>query len=195
MIHSIKIENLKALSEGDRFFEITIDMLAIAGYDGYFKRLNQAWEIVLGWSSEELMATPYFDFVHPEDREPTINEAKRISDLGEDCLRFENRYRCKDGSYKWLSWSSRPFPDESRIYAIARDITFQKETQNALAQARAEVQELAGLLPLCAWCKKIRDDQGYWGHLEEYLKVQTGAQFTHGICPDCKSKILSNGAG
>lgn len=190
MRSSVEVNRLLALNEGERFFELSLDMLAIVGYDGYFKRLNPAWETSLGWTRAELMAVPYLDFVHPADRDLTTLEAQRISEKEHPCLQFENRYRCKDGSYRWLYWSSNPFPSEQVRFAVAKDITLRKEAEIALVKALAEVQELSGLLPICAWCKKVRDDRGYWGKIEEFVMGRTKAQFTHSICPDCRTRIL-----
>src|SRR6266550_6953446 len=89
----------------DRFFDLSIDMLCIAHFSGYFKRLNPAWEKALGFSREELMSKRMFDFVHPEDRERTLAQ-NRVVRAGGQALGFENRYLCKDGSYKWLLWNS-----------------------------------------------------------------------------------------
>src|SRR5205807_7270457 len=91
----------------DRFFTVSLDLLCIAGFDGRFRRLNPAWERTLGYSLEELQSRPFIDFVHPEDRERTLAEMHRLAQGG-DTVRFENRYHCKDGSYRWLSWTARP---------------------------------------------------------------------------------------
>src|SRR5260370_1501147 len=121
----------QAREELDRYFILSIDMLCIAGADGYFKRLNPAWQKILGHSKQELIARPYLDFVHPDDRQRTIQEAEKLG-RGVDTVSFENRYRCKDGSYKWLSWSATPFAEQGLIYALARDITQLKQTERAL---------------------------------------------------------------
>jgi PAS domain S-box-containing protein len=104
------------------FLDLSIDMLCIAGLDGYFKHLNPAWEKTLGYSREELLSHPYVDFVHPEDRDATIAEAKNLA-AGQDTFIFENRYRCKDGSYKWLRWTGAVRAEKGVIYASARDIS------------------------------------------------------------------------
>src|ERR1700692_974206 len=86
--------------ELERLFTLSLDLLCIAGFDGHFKRLNPAWDRTLGFTLEELLAKPYLDFVHEDDRAATITEARRLA-TGDDTVSFENRYRCKDGSYKW----------------------------------------------------------------------------------------------
>jgi PAS domain S-box-containing protein len=122
-----------ALQEGENFFRLSLDMLCIAGADGYFKRLNPSWERILGFVPEELYAQPYIDFVHPDDREATIAIAQQLHER--TVINFENRYRCKDGSYKWLTWASILWGDNQTIYAVARDITEYKRSQEALRQS------------------------------------------------------------
>ena len=118
------------------FFEMSLDMLCIAGFDGYFKLLNPAWEKNLGYSREELTREPYLHFVHPEDRERTTAEAAKLT-TGVDTVSFENRYRCKDGSYKWLLWVSTTDFHTQLLYAAARDITDRKNAEEELQQAAA----------------------------------------------------------
>ncbi|MBD2180207.1 PAS domain S-box protein [Planktothrix sp. FACHB-1355] len=117
--------------ERDRYFNLSLDMICTAGFDGYLKQLNPAWEKSVGFSSEELLAKPYIEFVHPEDRQATIREAEKIA-LGINILSFENRWLCKDGSYKWFLWQAVPFPEQQKMYAVARDITERKQTEEAL---------------------------------------------------------------
>jgi PAS domain S-box-containing protein len=133
-----------AEAERDRFFQLTRDMLCIAGFDGYFKRLNPAWEKTLGYTGEELMARPFLELVHPDDRERTAAEAARLA-RGEETVEFENRYRCKDGSYRWLLWSSRPHARNQSIFASARDITGRKRIEQMHLQFRALFESLPGL--------------------------------------------------
>lgn len=125
--------------ELDRYFTLSIEMLCIAGADGYFKRLNPAWEKVLGYSTEELMAKPFLEFIHPADRQATIQESEKLG-RGVDTISFENRYRCKDGSYRWLMWSATAFAEKQLIYAVARDITELKQTQKELTKAKEEAE-------------------------------------------------------
>ncbi|MEQ1840840.1 MAG: ATP-binding protein [Verrucomicrobiales bacterium] len=121
------------------FFEMSLDMLCIAGFDGFFKLLNPAWEKYLGYSREELTAEPYLHFVHPEDRERTAAEAAKLT-TGADTVSFENRYRCKDGSYKWLLWVSTADFATQLLYAAARDITDRRHAEEELKTVAAELK-------------------------------------------------------
>jgi PAS domain S-box-containing protein len=121
-------ERARAEAERDRFFDMSVEMLCIAGFDGWFKQLNAAWEKVLGWTTEELMARPFTEFVHPDDRGSTSTERRRLSS-GEMTLDFENRYLTKEGTYRWLSWRSVAVEERGLIYAVARDIQEQKRIE------------------------------------------------------------------
>ena len=180
----------------DRFFALSLDMLCIAHFSGYFKMLNPAWETTLGFSREELQSTPMFEFVHPEDRERTLDQNRRVRS-GEQALGFENRYRCKDGSYKWLLWKATADLDHEVIYSVARDITERKQAEQErerllreLQAALAEVKELRKILPICMYCKSIRDDENYWQTVETYISHHTNTRFTHSICPTCYKNVV-----
>ncbi|BAY74664.1 two-component sensor histidine kinase [Nostoc linckia NIES-25] len=124
-----------------RFFSLSIDLLCIASFDGYFMYLNPVWTKTLGWSAQQLRAKPFIEFVHPEDRESTILVAQNITQ-SIDAIYFENRYLCQDGSYKWLSWNATSFIEEKLIYAIARDITANKENEIARQRVIRELEAL-----------------------------------------------------
>jgi PAS domain S-box-containing protein len=115
-------ERRRAEDKMAKFFRLSEDMMCIADAHGIFRQMSPAFEQVLGYRLDEMLGKPYIDFVHPEDRERTVAESRRIFEK-QGATIFENRYRCKDGSYKWLQW--RPFReiDEGMIYAIARDVT------------------------------------------------------------------------
>ncbi len=138
-------ERKRAEEELESFFRLSLDMLAVADFEGRFKRLNPVWERVLGWSREQLMARPYLDFVHPEDREATAAEAAGLS-RGLETLSFTNRYRCADGSYRWLLWNSTPDPERRRIYAAARDVTEKRGAEEEIEKLNRELKQRVGEL-------------------------------------------------
>ena len=117
--------------EIDKFFALALDMFCIAGLDGYFKRINPAFTRVLGHSEEDLLSRPWVEFIHPDDRTETVAERDRLEE-GALTLAFENRYICKDGTYKVLSWTAYPDPKSGLIFAVARDITEMRKLQDEL---------------------------------------------------------------
>jgi PAS domain S-box-containing protein len=123
----------------DRFFTVSLDLLCIAGLDGYFKRVNPAWERTLGYTTEEMTESPFLAFVHPDDRANTIAEYEKLA-AGADTISFENRYRAKDGSYKWMLWNAKPFPEDQLIFAAARDITERKQAEERMQQLKEEAE-------------------------------------------------------
>jgi PAS domain S-box-containing protein len=130
-----------AEEDRDRFFTISLDMLCIAGFDGYFKRLNPAWERTLGFTTDELLAEPFLTFVHPDDRDRTAAEAASLA-AGNDTIRFENRHLCKDGSYRWLLWTATPEPGRGLIYAAARDVTESRKAQEELQRLYRQMERV-----------------------------------------------------
>ena len=137
----IYVERKWAGEDLDRFFELSLDMFCVATFDGYFMRVNPAWQTVLGFSEEEMRASPFMDFVHPDDRAATI-EAMSTLTTGAKVIHFENRYRAKDGTYKRLEWNSAPFIHQGLIYAVARDVTDRRAAQEALQQNAERLSQL-----------------------------------------------------
>ena len=127
------MERKRAEEDLERFFTLSLDLLCLAGFDGYFKRLNPAWERVLGYTVEELLSRPYLDFVHPRDRNVTTTQAGKLG-IGSNVLTFENRYMAKDGTYRWLQWNAVSLPDQQMIYGAARDITERKQAKETIAR-------------------------------------------------------------
>ena len=119
---SLRESSSQADGDVNRLFSHSLDLLCIAGLDGYFKRVNPAWTRVLGWSEDELMSRPVADFVHPDDRERTLVARQNLA-AGQPLRALENRYLCKDGSYRWLSWQSTVEPGKATVFGVARDIT------------------------------------------------------------------------
>jgi PAS domain S-box-containing protein len=139
------------LEKSNRIFNHSIDMLCIAGFDGYFKTLNPSWERVLGWSTQELLSKPWVEFTHPDDVEKTKNVKAVQLDNGDQVYHFENRYICKDGSVKWLSWNSFPYPAEGIMFGVARDITEQKKIEQELLDRERRLQQIFDILPIGLW--------------------------------------------
>lgn len=132
----------QAEQERDRLFNYALDLYVIAGFDGYFKQVNPAWQRTLGWQAAELLARPYLEFVHPDDREATLNAAGELVE-GKTVYSFDNRYLCKDGTYKWLSWVSYPLLEENLIFAVARDISERKQAEQLMRSKNEELRNFA----------------------------------------------------
>jgi PAS domain S-box-containing protein len=133
----------QADAELAHFFEQSFDLHCVAGMDGYFTRLNPAWVSALGWTLEELRARPFVAFVHADDREATLTETAKLSEAA-DTIHFENRYACRDGSYRWLEWNARPVVDRNEIYATARDITDRKRLERETLEILDREKERLG---------------------------------------------------
>jgi PAS domain S-box-containing protein len=129
-----------AEQQRDRFFELSLDLLCIASLDGYFRRINPAFMATLGYTIEELLARPFLEFVHPDDRAATEAAVAGLA-KGERVVSLENRYRCKDGSWVWLSWNSQSFPEEQLIFATARDVTASHQASTELEQLNADLEK------------------------------------------------------
>jgi PAS domain S-box-containing protein len=134
----------QARDERDRFFELSSDLLCVIRPDGLFERLSPAWEGALGWSRAEVMSRPYMDLVHPDDRAETLAAHEEALTGGVTC--FDNRYRCRDGSYRSIQWRSSFDKVTGLVYAMARDVTEKKRIDDRRLHARKmeAVGRLAG---------------------------------------------------
>ncbi|PIQ08393.1 MAG: hypothetical protein COW71_12110 [Ignavibacteriales bacterium CG18_big_fil_WC_8_21_14_2_50_31_20] len=171
IVHEItkrkKAEN--ELKTAARVFEHSIDMICVAGFDGYFKVLNPSWERTLGWPTKELLSKPWVSFVHPDDRKITEN-IKSVIINGQTIFQFENRYICKDGSAKWLSWNTFPYKDEEIMYGVARDVTENKEQREKLRTlSRAVEQSPVSII--------ITDPEGFIKYANPKTTEVTGYEF------------------
>lgn len=145
----------QAQLERDRFFSMSVDLLCIGDFDGNFKRLNPAWEKVLGFSPAELMAQSAYDFVHPDDRSRSQQVFQQLQ-AGSEQITVENRYRCKDGTYRWLLWNATACPEQNIIYAIAHDITARKAIEADLQQHSQRITTILESITN-AFCALSRD--------------------------------------
>ena len=121
--------------ERDRLFNLSLDMLCIAGMDGSFRRVNPAFGRVLGYSAEDITGRPLLDYVHPEDLAATVDVLRQLA-AGQPAS-FEGRWRAADGRYRWLLWAINPVPEEKLLYAVAHDITDRREDEEKLKSAFA----------------------------------------------------------
>lgn len=124
-----------------RWFEMSNDLLVEASLDGYFTRLSGEWEECLGWTREELMSRPIREFIHPDDLAPTMAISRSLDERPGKITNHENRYRAKDGSWRWLLWNTRS--DQHRKYAVARDITDRKRLEEEREQLLGQVEAMA----------------------------------------------------
>jgi PAS domain S-box-containing protein len=180
-----------------RFFDVSLDMLCVVNFDGYFVRLGAAWESTLGYTRKELQSKPLFEFVHPDDRERTRAQ-NLVVRQGGTARGFENRYLHKDGSYRWLMWSAAGDHEAKLIYSAARDVTERKRADEErerlveeLQSALAEVRALQEILPICSYCHRVRDDANFWHNVEVYVADHIGTKFSHGICPSCYPRVAA----
>jgi PAS domain S-box-containing protein len=137
----------RAERQADRVFELSQDLLCVAGFDGYFKRVNPAFERLLGYPTETLLSRPTRDFIHPDDR-PARDEGHARLETAEDVSRFELRQLCSDGSVRRVEWSARPVPEEGLIYAVGRDVTDSRRAADEQAALRRVATLVAkGVMP------------------------------------------------
>lgn len=147
-LKQVEAQLQEAKEELEHFFTVALDLLCIADVDGYFRRLNLAWENTLGYTLADLEGQQFLDFVHPDDREATL---AAIASLNEQVVvsAFVNRYRCKDGSYRYIEWYSRPYG--KLIYAAARDITERKQTELHLRKIATHLSTAQRIGKLGSW--------------------------------------------
>ncbi len=147
----VDITDLKIAEERfEKFFTLVSDIFCIADIDGHFRLINPAATQILGYSQAELLEKPFLEFIHPDDKDKTIQVIQEKLERGDTVINFLNRYICKDGSVKWLEWMSHPVPDQGVTYAVGRDCTARlqaekdlKEALTNLERSNAELQQFA----------------------------------------------------
>ena len=145
--------------ELDSFFNVSLDLLCIATTNGYFLRLNPAWESTLGYSRDELKAQRFFDFVHSDEVEATRKATVALASQ-QKVVGFTNRYRRKDGEYRWLEW--RAAPAGNLIYAAARDVTERRSAENTLRRRERELKDAQRLAQVGSWEWDISSNTTHW---------------------------------
>jgi rsbT co-antagonist protein RsbR len=135
--------------ERERFFAVAFDLLSTADFEGRFRHLNPRWQSVFGYAPDEMRGRPFLDFIHPDDRAMTAAQAQHMVAEGRSVTHFENRFRCKDGSYRWLDWSSTVLEEDRLIFAVARDATERKEAEALIRRQAEELRALSTpLIPI-----------------------------------------------
>lgn len=187
----------------ERLFNAMPEGVALIDGSGTIRNINRAYEHLFGFTREEVLGRNVTSIQVPEKYVGEVKDSLEavMSGVG---ISLETERMKKDGTPMDLSIIATPVDlgtDERMVYAIYRDITQRKRSEKEreelieqLQKAIAEVKTLSGLLPVCAWCKKVRDDQGYYHQLETYIAAHSGATFTHGICPDCLESMNEEAA-
>ncbi len=170
--------------------------MAIVGTDGAWLDVNTAVCNLTGYEKAELLVTDFQTITHPDDLESDLALVQQMLRGEIPTYQMEKRYIHKLGYVVWVHLSVSAVCDEAGYvrYFISQieDITARKQTEFQLRETNRElrlalnqVQTLQSLLPICSYCKHVRDDQNYWHSVENYITKHTGAQFSHGICPNC----------
>jgi PAS domain S-box-containing protein len=135
---SLEAQVADRTADRDRMWRLSTDLMLVARFDATIAAVNPAWTTLLKWREADLIGRSFIDLVHPDDRESTLAEVGKLAD-GLTTLRFENRYQCKDGSYRSLSWTA--VPDETFIHAVARDVDAERKAQTELEQAQEQLRQ------------------------------------------------------
>jgi PAS domain S-box-containing protein len=156
---------------------------------------NEVWQAFTGRSMEQERGNGWTEGVHPEDFDRclkiyTSHFARR------ETFEMEYRLRRFDGTYRWIFDRGVPYNDSEGHFkgyiGSCIDVTETKEARDALKKAQdAEIERLRNLLPICAYCKKIRNDRNYWEQIESYMSTYSNVMFSHGICPECETKVMA----
>lgn len=188
--------------------ELVVESAGLAWWDQDFRTgevtRSSNWAEMLGFSPAEIDSDlrAWKSLLHPDDL-PRVEATARRHEAGEtEAFEVEHRMRTQDGRWKWiLNWGKVVERDEEdhplRALGTHLDITRRKQAEldrekliGELELALAEIKTLRGIIPICASCKKIRDDKGYWKQLETYLRDHSEARFSHGFCPECADRLL-----
>jgi sigma-B regulation protein RsbU (phosphoserine phosphatase) len=199
-------ESEEALREVEKRFRATFEYAAsgITHFDinGQFLRVNQKLCDLTGYTRGELDATTFYEITHPDDSDVYLDCTRQLLAGKSPVFPIKNRYLRKNGSYFWasltLSLVCKTTQEPDYFIAIIEDISERKRMEEELAEkivqleaALAKVKQLEGIIPICMYCKKIRDDHESWHQLERYITEHTEAFFSHGVCPECHEKAMN----
>lgn len=145
----------------EKLFNLSIDMVCIAGFDGYFKKVNPAFTEKLGWSEEELLSQPFQNFIHPDDLEASLSEIAKLAE-GQKTIRYLSRFITKSGKNRLLEWKANPDTHTGEIFAIANDITDSNKIHTALQEAKARLQEAQAISKIGSWEFNLRTQYLDW---------------------------------
>ena len=167
--------------------ETTGALVVILDKEGRFIRLNRSFEKTMGYSIQELIGKPFRETISRTDDAKTFESVFRKVSSGGFPGEFNCRIKTRRGNECQVVWSITALDkgDNPPGYIIISGIDITR-----LQQALSQIRILSGLLPICARCKKIRDDQGYWNQIEVYIREHSDADFSHGICPDCSRELF-----
>ncbi len=202
-VEKLRLENDVLRREGELFRSVFTEGnlgIAMIGMDLRLEHVNPTLAQMLGATPDELVGTNIADITHPDDINSTVDLAKALLKEEIPAYRVEKRYFRKDGSIIWAHLTATAIRDRhgkplfglAMIEDISQRWLLNQEREQLIVQlkeALANVKTLSGLLPMCAWCKRIRDDEGTWSEVEHYVRRQTAADFTHGICPECQEQV------
>jgi PAS domain S-box-containing protein len=151
----------EAIKQSEKYFNLSLDLLCIAGTDGFLKKVNPAFEKVLGYSQDELLNSLFIERVHPDDVSQTLSQLRSLSD-GQETINFENRYRCRDNTYKWLSWSASSQAGTGFFYAAAHDITDIKKARERIERSETQLAEAQKMAHIGNWEYDLQSGELYW---------------------------------
>ncbi|MBN7819345.1 PAS domain S-box protein [Bowmanella yangjiangensis] len=163
---SIELE--RSQKELQSFFDVSRNLLCIANKNGFFDRVNRAFETVFGYSEAELLLTPYLEFVHPEDADATQAELQSLLH-GKPTTSFTNRFRCKDGSYVYLRWYTTPDLATGKLYASASDVTQERDSELKLARQKELLESMSRQGRIGAWEQDFIKSRVYWSTMTKTI--------------------------
>jgi PAS domain S-box-containing protein len=176
------------------FFDLIPELVCVASIDGRFLKINRMWQEALGYTEQEILATPFLDLIHPDDRDATMQEVQRqLADKA--TMHFVNRYRCKDGSYRWLEWGAAPAVDGQMLFAAARDITERRQLDRKLQENEQHFRTLANGGSALIWTAgqdKLCDyfNEPWLRFTGRSLEQELGNGWTSGLHPDDADRCL-----